>query len=93
MVDACHIIPFSVCQDDTIQNGISLSPNIHRTFDRGLITINNDYLVRVSPTIDASSTTKSIIELDGKPIKLPSNKNHYPSLEAIEWHRKEVFLF
>ncbi|MEL0649918.1 HNH endonuclease [Algibacter sp. TI.3.09] len=43
MVDGCHIIPFSVSNDDTIPNGLSLSPNLHRAFDRGIITINEDY--------------------------------------------------
>lgn len=93
MIDACHIIPFSISQDDTIQNGISLSPNIHRAFDRGLITINQDYIIRVSPSINKSSSTSEITELDGKSIILPQEPRHYPSLEALEWHRKEVFLF
>ncbi|WP_244895612.1 HNH endonuclease [Nonlabens tegetincola] len=93
MIDACHIIPFSISQDDTIQNGISLSPNIHRAFDRGLITINQDYIIRVSPSINKSSSTSEITELDGKSIILPQDPRHYPSLEALEWHRKEVFLF
>ncbi len=48
MVDACHIVPFSISKDDTIPNGISLSPNLHKAFDRGLITINKEYIVRVS---------------------------------------------
>ncbi|WP_201288840.1 HNH endonuclease signature motif containing protein [Polaribacter septentrionalilitoris] len=40
MIDACHIVPFSISNDDTIPIGISLSPNLYRAFDRGLITIN-----------------------------------------------------
>jgi putative restriction endonuclease len=38
MIDACHIVPFSVSYDDTISNGIALCPNLHRAFDRGLIS-------------------------------------------------------
>jgi len=34
MIDACHIIPFSISYDDTITNGIALCPNLHRAFDR-----------------------------------------------------------
>jgi putative restriction endonuclease len=48
MVDACHIIPFSISHDDTIRNGICLSPNLHRAFDRGLFTLTNDLEVKVS---------------------------------------------
>lgn len=93
MVDACHIIPFSISQDDTIQNGISLSPNIHRAFDRGLLTINQDYIVRVSPSIKMDSSVNDFLQLDGKSIALPKDPKYYPSQEAIEWHRKEIFLF
>src|SRR5690606_13110164 len=37
MIDACHIVPFSESHDDTIGNGLSLCPNLHRAFDRHLI--------------------------------------------------------
>jgi putative restriction endonuclease len=48
MVDACHIIPFSESHDDTIANGITLCPNLHRAFDRRLIGIDSEYRVIVS---------------------------------------------
>jgi putative restriction endonuclease len=70
MVDACHIIPFSISQDDTIPNGISLSPNLHRAYDRGLITINKDYIVRISPTVIDNNSVYSISQFEGKKINL-----------------------
>jgi putative restriction endonuclease len=48
MIDACHIVPFAESHDDTIKNGISLSPNLHRAFDRYMISINENYEVVVS---------------------------------------------
>jgi putative restriction endonuclease len=45
MVDACHIMPFAESHDDTISNGIALSPSLHRAFDRGLISISSDHRV------------------------------------------------
>ncbi|MGB6035138.1 MAG: HNH endonuclease [Cryomorphaceae bacterium] len=30
MIDACHIRPWSTTKDDRIQNGIALSPILHR---------------------------------------------------------------
>ncbi len=39
MIDGCHIIPFSKNYNDTIINGITLCPNLHKAFDRALITI------------------------------------------------------
>jgi putative restriction endonuclease len=92
LVDACHIIPFAISKDDTITNGISLSPNLHRAFDRGLITINNDYIVRVSPAIKEKDSPYSLKQFEGKQILLPTNVNYYPSLENLTWHRKECFV-
>lgn len=91
MVDACHIIPFSISNDDTIPNGISLSPNLHRAFDRGLITINQEYIVRISPTIDENDSVFSLSQFNGKQIMLPGKASWYPSPESLQWHNKEIF--
>ena len=92
LVDACHIIPFAISKDDTITNGISLSPNLHRAFDRGLITINNDYIVRVSPAIREKESPYSLSQFDWKRIILPNEYKYYPSVENLTWHRKECFV-
>jgi len=91
MIDACHIVPFSISNDDTIPNGISLSPNLHRAFDRGLITINHDYAVRVSPAVKEVDSVYSISQFDGCRISLPEDTRWYPSIESLTWHNKEVF--
>ena len=92
MIDACHIIPFSISHDDTIPNGISLSPNLHRAFDRGLVTVNQDFIVRISPTVTDNDSVYSIAQFEGKQILLPENNKWFPSTEALVWHNKEVFL-
>ena len=92
MVDECHIVPFSISKDDTIGNGISLSPTMHRAFDRGLITINENYVVRVSPTIKEDDNPYSLKKLEGKKINLPENNRYYPLIENLIWHRKERWL-
>ena len=92
MIDACHIIPFSISNDDTIPNGISLCPNLHRAYDRGLITINQDYCVRVSTTIRENKSAFSLSQFNGKRILLPETISRYPSLESLQWHSKEVFF-
>ncbi len=94
MVDACHIKPFSVSYDDTITNGISLSPNIHRAFDRGMLTIDKDYKVVVSNKFNenfVSDKSYSIKQFHGKRIILPKDKRFLPNLENLEWHRQNIF--
>lgn len=92
MVDACHIIPFSISNDDTITNGICLSPNLHRAFDRGLFTINEEYIVRISPSVSESNSPYGITQFAGKRIALPNDVKLYPSTQNLSWHRKECFV-
>lgn len=92
MIDACHIYPFSISKDDTVTNGITLTPTLHRAFDRGLITINSNFVVRVSPTITKEESNFTISQFDGRQIILPVNEKFYPSQESLIWHNKEVFL-
>lgn len=92
MIDACHIIPFNISNDDTIPNGISLSPNLHRAFDRGLLTINGDYIVEISPAVKENNSIFSLSQFNGKKILLPEKESWYPSSESLQWHNKEVFI-
>ena len=91
MVDACHIIPFANSKDDTITNGISLSPNLHRAFDRGLITVSSSYKVQISNTIKELDSPYSLGQFNGKEILLPENTNFHPSQNNFSWHRERTF--
>jgi putative restriction endonuclease len=91
MVDACHIKPFSVSYDDTICNGIPLSPNLHRAFDRGLIAIDENYKVVISKVFTENMNHFSLNQFSGKRIFLPENKKHYPDSNNFNWHGKNVF--
>ena len=86
MIDACHIIPFSQSKDDTITNGISLCPNLHRAFDRGLIRIDADYKVRISSTVAENDTPYSLRQFEGKRIALPDDEKHIPAIANLIGH-------
>jgi len=89
MVDACHIVPFSEAYDDTLSNGIALSPNLHRAFDRGLISISDDFTVLVKKSfVENLKSVYNISQFEGHKIFLPLNPLHSPSLENIWIHRK-----
>ena len=93
MVDACHIIPFSESFNDTISNGLSLCPNLHRALDRGLISINNDFRVIVNNNFsEPFSSAYNIKQFEGKQILLPSNDRHFPSFESLGYHRGQFGL-
>jgi putative restriction endonuclease len=86
MIDACHIVPFSESHDDTITNGISLCPNLHRAFDRGLISLDSDYRVLIKP-FSEKENFYSIKQFEGKQILLPNKNEYYPSQANLAAHR------
>lgn len=88
MIDACHIVPFSESYNDTITNGIALCPNLHRAFDRGLVSINDHYEVIISDSFsEPYETNYSLKQFERKQILLPKDEKHFPSLESIKHHR------
>ncbi len=92
LIDACHIIPFSNSYDDTISNGISLTPTLHRAFDRGLISIDDNYKIIISNKFKEEKQSRySIIQFKNKEIFLPENSKFYPNLENLKWHRENIF--
>lgn len=89
---AAHIISKGKNGSDDSRNGISLSRTAHWVFDVGMFTISDQYEIVVHPKAKNANTNKfPIINMNGKPINLPDDENYYPHLEALEWHKKEVF--
>ncbi len=91
MIDACHIVPFSESHNDMISNGISLCPNLHRAFDRGLIAFNDHYEVVVSPAFVEQPSNYSISQFEGKRILLPKDMKYSPDLKNFKWHWENRF--
>jgi putative restriction endonuclease len=90
--DGAHIIRKDVRGTDDPRNGIALSRSTHWAFDRGIFTISDQYEVLVNPKISDASTDKfPAIEMDRKKIILPKDQYYWPHVEALAWHKQEVF--
>lgn len=90
-IDACHIVPFSHSHNDKVNNGIALCPNMHRAFDRGLLSIDENYQILVAEQLKEDiAHPYALTRLKGRQILLPHEQNHYPAQEALAWHRREV---
>jgi putative restriction endonuclease len=87
MVDACHIIPFAETQDDTVTNGIALSPTIHRAFDRGMLAISDNYTILVHKNVRDYSQGQGLTHYRNQSIILPHEEKFYPSLARLQEHR------
>lgn len=83
-IDACHIVPFSLTHNDKVSKGIALCPNMHGDFDRGLLSIDENYDILVSDHLTEDITHPyALTQLKGKKIGLPKEQNHYPAQEAL----------
>ena len=93
IIDAAHIRPWSVSHDDSLENGVALSKNCHWAFDRGMLSIDEDRKIMVSDRIrDERMFAPGLVELDGRKIRPPSDGYSPPSDEALEFHRREIFI-
>ena len=88
LLEAAHIIPWSEAKPDqriSPSNGVLLSTINHRFFDLGWLMLNEDYTVTadVSQTRAKSLERELLTELDGKKLRLPSDRSHWPDPSCI----------
>ena len=90
---ASHIVPWSRDPANRVnpRNGLLLSALHDKAFDAGLLTINDDMTVRVSPAYsDDGFFSTSVVAYHGQPIRLP--EKFAPDREFLAYHREQVFL-
>lgn len=87
ILEAAHIEGYINEESNHIQNGLALRVDFHELYDAGLINVDIDYRVRVSPFL----TSHSYKSYENKEICLPSNQSLHPSKEALGYHTKERF--
>lgn len=92
-VEAAHILWHAYKGPNKVHNGISLCPTHHNAFDRGGITIQNNFRLRVSERASSDSESKYLEQYQDKALVcLPASRRDYPKEDYLEWHREEVFL-
>jgi len=92
VLEAAHIRPFAERAKHEVRNGILMRSDVHRLYDRGLVTVEPDLTFRVSPSIERDyANGKIYYALDGKTIVAPSAREQRPDPEALAWHFERVF--
>lgn len=93
---ASHIIPWSANKKERLNpsNGICLSPLYDKLFDKGLMTITNNFEIAFSSRLeklsDKSSFENFIKKFEGNTINTP--EKFFPREDFLEFHRKEIFI-
>jgi putative restriction endonuclease len=92
-LDAAHIVPYNEAGGShDLSNGLLLRTDFHRLFDDGLVTVEPDLTIRVSPRIRASYFNgKAYYRLDGQPLRAPSRPEWRPDPDKLRWHNMERF--
>ncbi|MCH8069555.1 MAG: HNH endonuclease [Candidatus Marinimicrobia bacterium] len=90
-VEAAHIQPVGEGHNgpDSVRNGLALSRTVHWLFDRGMISLNNDYEIMVASK-KAIEQVKQLV-VPGKRIQLPNEMRFAPHTQFLEYHRENIY--
>lgn len=92
---ASHIVPWSKDKGNRLNpsNGLCLSAIHDRAFDKGLITLSDEFRIVLSDELrkcDEHFVKLAFHSLDGRPIDMP--ERFAPDLSFVARHRAEVFV-
>jgi putative restriction endonuclease len=92
VVDAAHIVPWTITHNDDPHNGMALCRLCHWTFDEGLVSVSDHYVLILSPELRAGTNVAGhLLTLDGRTLIGPSEQELWPDIDALGWHRHVVF--
>lgn len=86
VLEAAHIQEYRSKKSNHVQNGLLLRRDFHKLFDLGLITVTENYFVKVSKYL----TSEYYWTFNDRMINLPI-ENQRPSIEALIWHSNYIF--
>jgi predicted restriction endonuclease len=92
---ASHIVPWSSDKSNRLNpsNGLCLSAIHDRAFDKGLISLTNDFTILISDGLKRSADVfvkQVLLPLEGFRLELPERFEPQPEFAA--WHRTKIFV-
>ena len=88
-VQAAHIQPVASKGPDSVRNGLALSGTVHWMFDRGLISIGDDFKILLAKDRVPDDAVR-LLNQSGS-INLPKDETLYPNGQYLKFHRDVVF--
>jgi putative restriction endonuclease len=93
VLEAAHIKPYARGGEHAVSNGLLLRTDIHRLFDRGYVTVDDQHCFVVSRRLrEDFENGRVYYEMHGRAVFAPAQPELAPSPAALAWHRDEVFL-
>jgi putative restriction endonuclease len=89
-VEAAHIKPVKDGGPDIVSNGIALSGTIHWMFDRGLISVADDYSILVSHNKVDRDVVVRLFRPEMK-LMVPKDPRFHPHPRFLKFHRETYF--
>ncbi|MGO8255558.1 HNH endonuclease [Rhizobium ruizarguesonis] len=88
-VQAAHIRPVADGGPDSVRNGLTLSGTVHWMFDRGMISVDDDY----SLLIASGGVPDAVARLINQERRLlvPNRPDERPNSQFLHYHRERVF--
>lgn len=96
IVQACHIHQHARSGNDDPRNGLTLTPDAHWMFDKGLWTVEpqgHDFIIRVAGGHfqEGLIDDRTLLSRHGDPLVFHPQARLRPGAEFLEWHRKSIF--
>lgn len=88
-VQAAHIQPVAEKGPDSVRNGLALSGTVHWMFDRGLISIGDDYKILTAENHVPNDALRLLNQ--SRSINLPNDPAFYPNALFLKFHRDKIF--
>ena len=89
-VEAAHIIPVAANGSDVIANGLALSRTLHWAFDRGMIWVDRELRVGLTPITCSDQRNEWLRQFAGVRLQVPRGANLMPGADALRWHAEHV---
>jgi putative restriction endonuclease len=91
-IEAAHIRPVGNNHKgpDSVRNGVALSRTVHWMFDRGIISLSDNYDILMAKK-KIPGQIRQLINPSGK-INLPFDHKFYPHPKFLKYHRENIFI-
>lgn len=92
-LEAAHIKAHSNSGPNRTDNGLLLRADLHRLFDDGYVTLDEDFRFVVSPRVrEEFHNGREYYHFHGQPLNnLPDSDAERPGREFVRWHNEQVY--